>query len=111
MDRALESVPIRQVYLVTLALGNGEGYSIQTTHRKQHVSSTGHKNVYKNSKDCGKPYYVARKINKKSVWFGAFATIEDAISYTMTLPSRTKKTNKDRHQPKNPVNGRFIPRI
>jgi hypothetical protein len=57
------------------------------------VSSTGHKNVYKNSKDCGKPYYVARKINKKSVWFGAFATIEDAVSYTMTLPP----TNYIRH--------------
>lgn len=51
------------------------------------MSSTGYKYVYTNSKDCGKPYYVSKKINGKGVYLGPFATIEDAVVFVSTLPT------------------------
>lgn len=74
------------------------------------MSSTGHKNVYKNSRDSGKPFYVAVKRNNKSKCMGFFATIEDALSFRETLPPVTKhkRNPTSQHRPRNQQNGRFV---
>jgi hypothetical protein len=81
------------------------GY-VEDVRTSANMSSTGHKYVYRNKQEYGKPYYVSRKINGKEENLGYFATIEDALSYTATLsPTNPNHRLRDR----DPKTGRFTP--
>jgi hypothetical protein len=44
------------------------------------MSATGYKNVYKNDKEVGKPFYAAVKINRRNFSIGYYGTIPEAAA-------------------------------